>query len=311
LNASASGSGWLVDPVPTESRPRRARRVVVLGSSGFIGRAVLATGAEDAELVGVSARGDLPSLIDGLRPDAVINAVGCAWGAPSVLREANVDLVRRLLEVAVPRGVRVVQVGSAAEYGQCAARLPWRETDTEVPTTAYGRTKLEACSLLREAHAAGADVVSLRVFNVVGPSMPAGSPIVEFLDMVATGRVVIGNASTARDYVTARFVATALLSAASAERPSPDPVVNVCSGRATTMAELVAALARALCRHVVIEDRGVPVPIPVAVGDPRLLRDRFSLTEELDAGRLARAVVTPWAIPADAGAWPPRVASAG
>ena len=92
------------------------------------------------------------------------------------LWQANVESVAALLEamrVAAP-GARLVHLGSAAEY----AEVPDGRTDEEAPlvgSTPYAAAKLAAFRLASDAAESGIDTVVARVFNPIGPGMPATS----------------------------------------------------------------------------------------------------------------------------------------
>ena len=273
------------------------RTVLLLGASGFIGGAVAEASSRLAPpgttLLAGSARGKVTPLLDALRPDAVINAAGLTRGTSAQLREANVDLVERLLEATEPRGIRLVHVGSAAELGRSPDRSPLGEDAPASPITEYGHCKLQATERIRSAHRSGADAVVLRLFNVAVPQAPAGSPLAEFRQALAAGEIVIENARTARDYVTIDFVAQVLLRAACAPDRPPTPVVNLCSGRATTFGELAKALGRASGLDVVVRDRALPIPLPLVTGDPSLLHALHGLREHAGPDELARAALGP------------------
>jgi GDP-4-dehydro-6-deoxy-D-mannose reductase len=86
-------------------------------------------------------------------------------------------------------------------------------------------------------------VIRARAFNHAGPGQDASFAISSFARQAADGaeRIVTGNPATRRDYTDVRDVVRAYrLLAARGE----GGVFNVCSGRATSTAELVAMLGR-------------------------------------------------------------------
>ena len=94
----------------------------------------------------------------------------------------------------------------------------------------------------------GIETVALRVFNAYGPGqpLPASHPPVvpRFIKGAVSGAslVVHGDGQQSRDYVFVSDVVAALLAAATA-RNLDRLVVNVGSGTATTLRQLVAAVA--------------------------------------------------------------------
>jgi nucleoside-diphosphate-sugar epimerase len=242
-------------------------RLLVIGAAGLIGRFVLAeaqrSGVADAVIGRASAEmpeahvlrlspdtvDALARLLERLRPEAIVNCTGRTWGDPDALRRANVESVVSLLEamrIAAP-SARLVHLGSAAEY----AEVPGGRTDEGAPleaSTPYAASKLEAFRLVSEAAESGLDAVVVRVFNPIGPGMPATSVpgraarLLREAGEAGTAAVELGPLDAVRDYVDVRDVATAVQVLASGPRP-PHRVYNVGSGRPTVVRDLVSMIA--------------------------------------------------------------------
>ena len=142
----------------------------------------------------------------------------------------------------------VVFASSAAVFG-ANADLPLSETSTTVPLSAYGADKL-GCELhgAVAASAYGVPVTALRFFNVYGPRQDPKSPysgvIGIFCERLIRGApvTIFGDGLQSRDFIfvgdVVRFLRAAM------ERPQPVfRVFNVCTGRATTLLQLVDVLA--------------------------------------------------------------------
>jgi len=193
---------------------------------------------------------DMRRLVSGVEPDAIVNCSGALVGSLDQLTSANVGVVMTVLAAAAGTGIRVVQLGSAAEYGPPATRAPVTEESPCRPATDYGRTKLEATRAVQEASRLGAvDGVVLRVFNPVGvgigeQTLPgrAARLIREAIES-GSGRIELGPLGAWRDYVDARDVAVAALAAATQPVP-PGLVLNVGSGEAVESRDLIGRLAR-------------------------------------------------------------------
>ena len=250
-----------------------AARVLLFGATGFLGRAaaealcadprtgeVIAAGrrpAEGLQWVRHDLVSDSPSalaaLLTDLAPDAVVNCAGRLTGTDVELVAANTGAVATLIDtiaVAAP-AARLVTFGSAAEYGVITGRRPVRETDPALPVSGYGVTRLAATRLVTLAAQRGAlDAVVLRVFNPVGPGLPAenlaGRAVRQIRGAVDRGedRIRMGPLGSCRDFVDVRDVARAVAAAAHAPRLS-HPVCNVGSGAATAARVLVRLLADA------------------------------------------------------------------
>ena len=182
------------------------RPIVVIGASGWLGRAVAAEAAATAlgvVSVGRSAGSDveitsydvadLNAILRSLAPQSVINCAGLVRGSAADLRAANVDLVRSVVAAARDLPLRFVQIGSAAEYGDPGSHGPVDEGAGLRPTSEYGRSKALAAEL---ALRSGVDAVVARVFNVAGPEPAPGSLLADFLRKVETAStdIRVGNA---------------------------------------------------------------------------------------------------------------------
>lgn len=253
------------------------RRVTVLGAGGFLGQAVCRALLEVPVLVSVTAldrhqptqgmldalsipwvtldldlagETELRQLIDRLQPDVVVNCVGLTSGTPAAMRSLNVDLVAKLVATLAGRtDVRIVQIGSAAEYGMQRERYPVTEAQYAAPSSAYGVTKLEATQrLLRAARDHRLPVTVLRVFNPIGRRSPPwslpGCAAREIRAALARGdpAVRLGDLGSSRDYVDSRDVASAV-AAATADRSRGGFVLNVGRGEAVLSRDLVESLA--------------------------------------------------------------------
>jgi NDP-hexose 4-ketoreductase len=250
-------------------------RVLVLGAGGFLGQSFVDHVVErgGAELV-LHDRGTIRTaayegalethtldlltcpplaiaeMVEHVRPDAVINCAGLIVGRPDELRAANLDLVVRLIDaLAGRRGVRLVHLGSAAEYG--IQRQPGRvsEGSAAAPDSVYGTVKLEATDrLLRAASQHGLSVTVLRLFNPVGRRSPAGTlpgnAGRQICAALRTGAKAInlGALDAWRDYIDVRDIARAMLAAAVTPL-RPGLVLNVGRGEAVKCLDLVTALA--------------------------------------------------------------------
>jgi nucleoside-diphosphate-sugar epimerase len=247
-----------------------ARRVLLFGASGFLGRQVADRLAADpgvGEVVRVArdphaagwvghdlVRDDTRTLVDLLRrvrPNAVVNCAGRLAGSTVDLVQANVLVTARLLDAiadAVPRA-RLVVLGSAAEYGVVPTGRPVGEDDPTNPVGIYGITRLASTQLVRLAAGSGrVDAVALRVFNPIGPGTPAenliGRAAHELRTAVAEGRdhILLGPLDSHRDLVDVRDVAAAVCAAALADEVK-EPVLNVGSGRSVLVRDAVRLLA--------------------------------------------------------------------
>jgi GDP-4-dehydro-6-deoxy-D-mannose reductase len=278
------------------------RRVLITGASGFAGAHLeRACAAAGDEVVGVSRRSgrrvDLrdaeaaAALVRDTRPDVVYHLaalahVGRSWREPAATLGDNQAMTIAILEAVraeAPEAV-VVAVSSSEVYGPPAS-LPVAETAALRPQNPYAVSKA-ASDLLAGfyADAHGLRVVRPRAFNHAGPGQPPLFALASFARQVAIGleagddpvRVVSGNPDARRDFTDVRDVVAAYRALAAAGEPG---IFNICSGRAASARELVAALGEAagvavehvvddaLVRgHEVMEVRGSYARLAAATG---------------------------------------------
>ena len=187
----------------------------------------------------------------------------------------------------------VVYASSAAVYGDNAA-TPLAETAATIPLSSYGADKL-ACELHGRVawHIHRIPNVGLRFFNVYGtrqdPSSPYSGVISIFTDRVAQDRAVeiFGDGRQTRDFIHVRDVVAHLI-AAMAELTTGARVFNVCTGRATSLLELIATIGEIIGRPPIVRHGAARNgDIRISVGDPSAaiaaygLSSRTSLREGL------------------------------
>jgi len=184
------------------------------------------------------------------------------------------------------KGLRVVQVGSAAMYGPLEeGDLPVSEAQPLRPVTPYAVSKARQDELAAEMHErSGLAVIRARVFNMLGPGQ--GDQLVpmtfvrQLQDIQAgrAGEIEVGDTSTRRDFVDVRDVAAAL--DALLQRGRAGGAYNVASGRDVSIREILDDLRRI---------SGVDAPIVQA---PERLRPHDTPRVQADVSAIARA--TAW-----------------
>jgi UDP-glucose 4-epimerase len=187
-----------------------ARRVLVTGADGFIGRALVtslaAQGIDHVAAVRVRRPDSAPSALalgDFAAADwtGAMRSVGTIVhlaGRAHVLRGdhdptphivANVHVTRRLIDAARHAGVRRVVFASTIKvYGEnTRPGHPFTAGDPARPRDAYAKSKAEAEQVIVRACAAGGmDAVVLRLPLVYGPGVKGNFALL--LDAIANGR---------------------------------------------------------------------------------------------------------------------------
>lgn len=244
---------------------------------------------------------DLAAILGNVRPAVVVNAVGATPDTARRREWVDLAFAVTLVEVLTRVGAgRLIQLGSAAEYGDQSAGSAIAETATARPVGDFATTKLLATDLITsrvEHQAIRASV--LRVFDAVGPGAPADSLVgtahraLRHAQRVHSARVTVGRLGHTSDFLAAADVADAVVRAAAQEEvPS---VLNVGRGVAMSgrsMVELLAAAA-GFTGEVIDADVGVrrPAAAPGQQADVSLLR---SSLQWLPTTPIADAVADLW-----------------
>lgn len=271
------------------------KKTLVTGGAGFIGshivRALLERGDKvrvldnlstgkreniaglDVELIEGDIR-DPKALaaslvdVDLVFHQAAFVSVPASMGNPLACLDPNVNGTAQLFDAARRAGVqRVVFASSAAVYGEAEAFPLTEKVPSEPYLSPYAASKrVDEIYAQLYTQSLGLDVTALRYFNVYGPRQAPDSqyaaavPI--FISRMINGQVVTihGDGGQTRDLIYVGDVARANLMAAES-RKAAGGIFNVCTGRETSILNLVESLAD------VFPDAPAPVFGPPRAGD--------------------------------------------
>jgi UDP-arabinose 4-epimerase len=293
--------------------------VLVAGGAGYIGSHTckalaqaghtpivydsLRTGHAWAVKWGPLEQGDLndPATLAGVmrrhRPEAVINFaalayVGESMKEPTLYYRTNVAGIVTLLETMRAEGVgSIVFSSSCATYG-VPPQLPIVETMGQVPINTYGRSKLMAEHILRDACAAhGVGAIALRYFNAAGADAEGDlgeehDPETHLIPLVL--QAALGNhpriaifgtdydtpdGTCIRDYIHVTDLASAHVAALAACRPGQFAAYNLGTGRGASINEVIVR-AREITGRAIPADAEArrPGDPPILVADASLAR---------------------------------------
>jgi nucleoside-diphosphate-sugar epimerase len=255
-------------------------RILVLGATGFVGPWVARELVHRGACVTLAVRdidavsplleelgGDTEAIacdaIDGSRMDAVLRRVRPAvtfnligYGVDRAERD---EALAERINATVPAmicaalatsrdtrwpGASFVHAGSQLEYGPLAVLT---EDATPRPDTLYGHTKLEGTmALARAAALTGVPTVTARLFTVYGPGELPGRLLPSLIETaVRGGSLPLTSGAQRLDFVHVEDVAEGLLRLG-LSRPAPGEVVNLATGRLTSVREFTLSAAKLL-----------------------------------------------------------------
>lgn len=208
---------------------------------------------------------------------------------PREYARVNVGGTVSLMEAMRDTGVgRVIFTSSGAVYGH-QPRQPVREDDPPHPDSPYAVSKWSAEQYIQTiGDLWGLETVALRIFNAYGPSqsLPVSHPPVvpRFLQQALTGGslIVFGDGQRTRDFVFVDDVIDALVTAATTTGLD-NAVINIGSGRETSVTELIACMERVIGRRVnVINNPEKPGGVPRLLADISRAREVLGFLPKID-----------------------------
>lgn len=232
------------------------------GASGSLGRYLGDTvRRRGLELHAITARLEdadgLSAELDALEPSDEVTFIHLAGRVSVPACEAdpdgafltNVTLARSttegVLEWAERRrvAVQVIYVSTGHVYAVPHEGSRLDESAPTLPRSVYARTKLAAEQAMLALAASGVRITIARVFGLIAPQQPRHYVLPGLVDRVLSGRLrEIPGLDFARDYLDARDVCEDLVLLAAGGSWTGPQIVNVCSGEAITIRDLLKAV---------------------------------------------------------------------
>jgi len=243
-------------------------KILILGSSGFIGKAVVETlklnheifkgdrasdGHKNSLVVDLLDHDSVFELLNQVKPEVIINCAGTVENSEKAL-EINPVITLNILQSVLLAKIPVKKViisGSAGEYGIVKKTGPVDEDVPLMGTSFYARSKIMESSVARSfADLSGIPVVIARIFNPIGagmhPRFLLPNLIKQGWEIKAGERktVELSRLDAMRDYINVLDIAEAIKLIA--ENDCPQAVYNIGSGNPITNGQLMEGILEQL-----------------------------------------------------------------
>ena len=229
-------------------------------------------------------------VIDEVRPDFIVHlaSIGLTENqrrVPEKIYAINVLGTLNVFEAVIKAEIdcRILVTGSSAAYGFTPeGENPIKESNLLRPINHYGTSKA-AQDMLGYQYWKGFDlkVIRTRTFNNTAPGESPGLVCSGFAKQIAEMEkglkepvVRVGNLSAVRDFTDTRDVIEGYYLLL--KEGTPGEVYNVCSGKGTSVEEVLRILGELSTTDFEIrqaEERLRAIDIPVQVGDPSKMRE--------------------------------------
>ena len=273
--------------------PHDAPHLLIIGARGFVGqhlaqRAAPAYRVFEADLpmagwtgleIDVTSSASVQAAFQTALPDVVvllaaISDIDVCEQRPDLAEEVNVRGTARVVEACAKAGARLVFASSAAVFD--GAQHGYREADVPTPVSVYGRTKVRAEIVIREAVP---EAIILRMALVVGFAQNHGTNAMlnKFAEKLRAGQPVSLPSFELRNPIDSGTLSDYMLELL--RLPGAGGVFHVGASQAISRFDLGVKLAERMgfSRELV---RAQTLPLPGRA--PRGL-DHFLLTERLRA----------------------------
>jgi GDP-4-dehydro-6-deoxy-D-mannose reductase len=280
-------------------------KILIIGSSGFVGSNVKRVLATSYEVVGASRSGgnvagdceidlldksSITTVINKTKPNVIINCAGVVDN--SDLAAQNPIFTSNLLTAVINSKInidRIIISGSAAEYGLVNAdNIPVNEEAPLNATAGYGISKLKESQIALEfAKKYRLPIVIARIFNPIGVGMHTRFLIPKLIQQIVEiqegkrDNIEVSRLDSRRDYVNINDVATALK--AIIEHDPQESVYNIGSGKSTSNGELVELIlknSKLTSRPKIIETQAEPEPLVAIQADITKITSEFGWKPE-------------------------------
>lgn len=264
------------------------------------------------EKVDLLDQNHIQKVLHNFQPDYILHlasfsSVAFSWKEPIRSFQNNMNIFFNLLESVrkLNQPVRILSIGSSEEYGNVNEKdLPLTEAHVPRPVNPYAvaRVSQEMISKVY-VDGYGLDIVMTRSFNHIGPYQREVFVIPSFAKQLfeirksgrKSGELVTGDTSIVRDFTDVRDVVVAynlLL-----EKGKTGEIYNVCSGRGTSLKEIIAAMSGILDLdiHTRVDETLVrPSDNRIIVGSNEKIRKAVGWETTISLDQSLKDVISTW-----------------
>ncbi len=233
-------------------------KILVIGSNGFIGKAVCHELRSDHEVfcadrsvdadfkIDLLEKESIRKVLTDISPEIIINCAGVVENSEKAILTnpvVTLNLLQVISELKV-RSRKIVLTGSAGEYGEVMGNEAVKEEVALRAESFYGRSKiLESSVALYFKDVQKLPVVIARIFNPIGIGMHPRFLLPKIIATVSgteegkAGKIEVNRLDARRDYIDVRDVAGAIKDIA--EKKTKHSTYNIGSGISTSNKELI------------------------------------------------------------------------
>ena len=255
---------------------------------------------------------ELENLLYQFQPDYIIHlasysSVGFSWKNPVLSFQNNTNILLNILETVRKLGLnsRILSIGSSEEYGIVDnSSFPLRENMALNPVSPYAVARVSQEMLSRiYAQSYGLDIIMTRSFNHFGPRQRDIFVIPSFAKQMVEiknnnqeeGVLKTGNVSIIRDFLDVRDVVKAYYLLL--EKGGSGEIYNVCSGKGTSLKEIIDQMAEVLNIDVKIDvDPGLirPGDNPIIIGSNEKITKSIDWQTTYTLEKSIREIIQYW-----------------
>lgn len=220
------------------------------------------------EKIDLLNKAQLRSIIERFKPDYVLHlasysSVAFSWKHPVESFTNNTNIFLNLIETIQTLGIscRILSIGSSEEYGNVdPADIPLKESQSLHPVSPYAVARVSQEMLSKVyVDSYGMDIIMTRSFNHIGTGqkdvfvIPSFAKQLIALKASADEKKVLttGDTSVVRDFIDVRDVVEAYYLLF--KKGKKGEVYNICTGKGTSLNEVISIMSSLLEINVVQE----------------------------------------------------------